>query len=126
MDNLVFENVPVGLTSISANSIASTDATLDLDADGTPDVWIAGSGASNKDGTLTTHHFTYTRRTGLSDSAVILQSSRDGTTWSGLTAGLDYTVESRATDAERGRETLRLNIPTDSATPWQFRLLSAP
>ena len=126
MDNLVFENVSVSPTSVSANTTAPTDATLDLDADGTPDVWIVGSGASSKEGTLTTHHFTYTRRTGLSDSAVILQSSRDGTTWSGLTAGLDYTVESRATDAERGRETLRLNIPTDSATPWQFRLLSAP
>ncbi|MEQ1747815.1 MAG: choice-of-anchor D domain-containing protein [Prosthecobacter sp.] len=126
MDNLVFENVSVGPASVSANTTAPTDATLDLDADGTPDVWIAGSGASSKEGTLTTHHFTYSRRTGLTDSSVTLQGSRDGTTWSGLTAGLDYTVESKATDAEHGRETLRLNIPTDSSTPWQFRLLSAP
>lgn len=75
---------------------------------------------------MATHHFTYTRRTGLSDAAVTLQGSRDGMTWSGLTSGLDYTVESVVVDEERNRETLRLSIPAASDIPWQFRLISAP
>lgn len=127
MDNLVFERVIGPASAITSSSaLTSEEATLDLDADGTSDVWITGSGPSVKVASLTTHHFTYTRRTGLSDAAVTLQGSRDGMTWSGLTSGLDYTVESVVVDEERNRETLRLSIPAASDIPWQFRLISAP
>ena len=126
MDNLVFENASTGPASAAVSSASAGAATLDLDADGAPDVWITGAGVSAIDVRLTTHDFTYTRRAGLSDAAVILQGSRDGMTWSGLTQGLDYTVESVIADEERNREKVRLSIPTASDIPWQFRLISAP
>jgi hypothetical protein len=126
LDNLVFENVSVSPASAVMNTASAGAATLDLDAEGTPDVWITGAGVSTKDGSLTTHRFTYTRRAGLPDAAVMLQGSRDGMTWNGLTPGLDYSVESVIADEERNCEKVRLGIPTAPGIPWQFRLISAP
>ena len=57
---------------------------------------------------------------------MILQGSPDGMTWSGLTPGFDYTVESVVVDEELNREKVRLSIPTASDIPWEFRLISAP
>ncbi len=126
MDNLVFENVSTGPASAAVSSVGAGAATLDLDADGEPDVWITGAGVSAKGVSLTTHDFAYTRRAGLPDAAVILQGSPDGMTWSGLTPGFDYTVESVVVDEELNREKVRLSIPTASDIPWEFRLISAP
>jgi hypothetical protein len=127
MDNLVFDK-PIGPASVtaSASHIIDLPSALDLNADGRADLWIIGEGTNTQSGRLTTHTFSYTRQSGVSDSAVVLQGSRDGQSWSSLTPGLDYTVESVTQDLENHRETVRLSIPTASAIEWRFRLISAP
>jgi hypothetical protein len=127
MDNLVFDKA-IGPASITTSASGTIDlpSALDLNADGRADLWIIGEGTSTQSGRLTTHTFSYTRQSGVSDSAVVLQGSRDGQSWSSLTPGLDYTVESVTQDLENHRETVRLSIPTASAIEWRFRLISAP
>lgn len=125
LDNLVFETAAG--TSVAAESkISSPEAPFDLDSDGLPDLWVIGSDSRFKDNTVTKHRFTYTRRSGIKDSTVTIQASRDGQAWSSLTLGIDYTIEDIKLDQDGARETLQLLIPTASDIPWQFRLISTP
>ncbi|MCX6856971.1 MAG: choice-of-anchor D domain-containing protein [Verrucomicrobia bacterium] len=125
MDNLVFER-GVGASATNASLFVSNEASLDLDSDGQADVWIIGSESSTQSSSLAQHRFSYTRNIGIQDSAVTLQASLDGQTWSSLTFGIDYSVQEIQRDQETKRETVRLLIPTAIDLPWQFRLISTP
>jgi subtilisin family serine protease len=126
MDNLVFEAAAAATIAATSAPIASSTGALDLDADGQADLWINGTGTSLLNAATTEHRFSYTRRIGLKDSAVTLQASRDGQSWTSLTFGIDYSVDNIQQDQDSQRETVRLLIPTASDISWQFRLISTP
>ena len=126
LDNLVFEAAS-GPTVAPASMIAATsDGSLDLDADGVADVWAPSLDIRSANPSMTQRCFIYTRRKAIEAKAVTLQASQDGQTWMGLTPEIDYSTETIASDAEASLETLRLTISATGNSVRQFRLISTP
>lgn len=127
MDNLSVLTSGSSAASTTASSTASSSRIiLDTDSDGTPDFEAQPANSlPGTDGTLI--HLFDCRYLPTTDLAhITVQASRDGSTWSDLTRGLDYTWQPSDTGSEKGWQQGQLRIPTSADIPWEFRLVRQP
>lgn len=114
-------------TSVTASALPSSHITLDTDADGTPDFEAQpATSLLNPDGTRI-HRFDCRHLPTTDPTRLTVQASRDGSSWSDLTPGLDYTWQpTAAADDDNAWQRTQLRIPSTSDSTWEFRILTEP
>jgi hypothetical protein len=126
-DNLsVLTNDSSAASTTASSAASSSRIILDTDSDGIHD-FEAQPSNSLPGANGTRIHLFDCRHLPTTDLAhITVQASSDGSTWSDLTRGLDYTWQPSETGSEKGWQQGQLHIPTSADIPWEFRLVRQP